>query len=204
MAKRKKKPAGSGKLLILGVIAVAAVAVGAYVYIGKFPIGNKPAQKPIVTVTPQPSIFEQRQVHLYLPKQDKQGFHLAPQTRTTRAKGDILDAALNALLVTNKESGAVGGLIPAGTKPLSPIKVHRGVATIDLSQEFTNNFSGGAEQEALTVNSIVLTLVSNSSGKVRSVRILVEGKEVETLGGHLDLTAPVTADSTLLRPGSLN
>ena len=84
-----------------------------------------------------------------------------------------------------------------------PVRSKGNIATINLSREFTDNFSGGSDQEALTVNSIVHTLVSNSGGKVNSVRILVEGETVETLGGHFELTDPVKADSTLLRPGSL-
>lgn len=204
MGKKKKKSTGIGKLFIIGVIVVLGVAAAAFYYISKFPMNIKPPrQKPTVTVTAIPPAVEVYKVRIYLPKQDKNGFHLARETRTMQGKGDILSAALNCLLATNKESGIVAGLIPKDTKVLSPISVDNGVATVNLSHEFTDNFSGGSDQESLTVNSIVHTLVSNSSGKVRSVRILVEGKAVETLGGHLDLTEPVTADTTLLRPGSL-
>ncbi len=82
-----------------------------------------------------------------------------------------------------------------------PVKVKGNVATIDLSKEFQENFSGGLDQEALTLNAIIHTLVTNSEGKVKRVRILVEGEPVETLGGHLELGEPVSADSTLLKPG---
>lgn len=204
LAKKKKKATGIGKLFIIGVLILGAAAAGAFYYINKLPTNLViPKQTPTVTVKPLPPVIEQHKVRIYLPKRDKKGFHLGWETRTTQDKGDILDAALNCLLATNKESGIIAGLVPKDTRLLSPVRVKHSVATINLSHEFTDNFSGGSDQEAATVNSIVHTLVYNSGGKVRSVRILVEGKTVETLGGHLDLTEPVKADNELLRPGSL-
>lgn len=204
MAKRKKKSKGIGWLFILGVLLVVGAAAGGLYLTGKLRLNTTPPKtKPIVTVTPK-AVVPQRNVVIYLPKRDTKGFHLGRVTRATRQEGDVLDAALTCLLATNKESGMVAGLIPEGTKLLDPVRVNdRGVATVNFSGEFTDNFSGGSDQEALTVNAIVHTVVSNSSGKVQSVRILVEGKPVETLGGHLDLTEPIMADSTLLRPGSI-
>ena len=87
------------------------------------------------------------------------------------------------MIATNKQEGETGALIPKGTRLLSPIKVSHGVATVNLSVEFVNNFEGGSVQEALTLNSIAHTLVKNSGGKVRAVRILIEGKPAEPLGG---------------------
>jgi germination protein M len=203
MARRKKRSSGVVWLFVAGVILVAAAAVGGLYLTGKLPFGiTAPKQKPIVQITPKPPVAE-RKVTLYLPKRDSKGFHLARETRAAPAQGEALDAALNALLATNKQTGIAAGLIPAGTKLVAPVRVDKGVATVDFSREFADNFSGGSDQEALTVNAIVHTVVSNSGGKVHSVRILVEGKTVETLGGHLDLTGPITADSTLLRPGSI-
>ncbi len=203
MAKRRKKTKGAKWLFILGVVLVVGAAAGGLYLTDKLKVNpTPPKQKPVVTVEQKP-IAEMRRVFIYLPRQDSKGFHLERVTRATQQKGDLMDAAIKYLLATNKESGIVGGLIPADTKLISPIKVNEGVATVDFSREFTNNFSGGSDQEALTVNAIVHTVVSNGGGKVQSVRILVEGKTVETLGGHLDLTEPAPADSTLLRPGSI-
>ena len=203
MGRKKKKSKGIGWLFVLGVLLIVGAAAGGLYLTGKLRLNpTPPRQKPIVTVTPK-AVVAQRDVVIYLPKRDTKGFHLGRVTRATQEEGDTLDAALKCLLATNKESGMVGGLIPAGTKLLAPIRVDKRVATVNFSQDFTDNFSGGSDQEALTVNAVVHTVVSNSSGKVHAVRILVEGKAVETLGGHLDLTEPVQADSTLLRPGSI-
>ena len=204
MSKRKKKSSGFG-LFVVGTLLVVGVACAAYYAINTLHWGvTPPKQKPAVTITPGPALAPEHTVYLYLVKQDKRGFHLGRTPVVTRSAGSVLDAALNAMLATNKQAGLSAGLIPEGTKLLSPIQVEHGVATANLSQEFVDNFSGGTEQEAATVNSIAHTLVSNSGGKVHSVHILVEGKKVESLGGHFVLTDPVSADSAILRPGSLN
>jgi len=78
--------------------------------------------------------------------------------------------------------------------------VKAGVAVVDLTKQFQENFSGGTMQEALTLNAIAHTVVNNSEGKVKRIRILVEGEPVETLGGAFELGEPFSADSTLLKP----
>lgn len=208
MGKRNKKSGGKfGWLFIL--VLVVVVAAGAVAYYASSGLRHKIVQlqtKPVVTVTPTPSpvhIIDKRKVTIYLPKVTGDGSsYLVPVTRTTSAKGDILDVALETLIDTGKRESVYTGLIPKSTRLLSPIKVKSGIATVNLSKEFVDNFSGGSDQEALTLNSIVHTLVTNSGGKVSSVKILVEGESVETLGGHFELTDPIVADSTLLRPNN--
>lgn len=210
MARRKKKAARVTRWVILGVLLLTIAAAGAYYASDRIGIRVKPpVEKPKVTVTsvpkPEPSPAAlRRSVVIYIPKETKKGTYLDRSAISCSEKGAKIDEALRVLLQAGEQGGKAEGLIPNGTKMLSPIKIKGNIATVNFSREFTDNFSGGSDQEALTVNSIVHTLVTNSDGKVSSVRILVEGNSVETLGGHLELTDPVAADSTLLRPGSLN
>ncbi len=205
MARKKKKAARVSRWIILGVLLLAIGAAGAYYASDKLGVGVKPpVEKPRVTVTPEPTpVAPQRTVFIYLPKETKKGTYLERKEMSCPEKGAKLDEALQLLLRAGEHGGMAEGLIPDGTKSLSEVRVKGSIATVNFSHEFTDNFSGGSDQEALTVNSIVHTLVTNSDGKVSSVRILVEGNAVETLGGHLELTDPVAADSTLLRPGSM-
>lgn len=57
---------------------------------------------------------------------------------------------------------------------------------IDLSDELRRNFQGDAVTEFLLLKGIYESLISNLSD-FQDVRILVDGKEIETLGGHLFL-----------------
>jgi hypothetical protein len=65
--------------------------------------------------------------------------------------------------------------------------VDPGLAVIDLNAAFADGHRSGVLVEELSVVSLVQTLSANISGITR-VKILVEGKERDTLAGHADLT----------------
>jgi spore germination protein GerM len=67
----------------------------------------------------------------------------------------------------------------------------QGDAYVDLSREITANHPGGTLSEILTVYAVVNSLTANLPA-IRSVQLLVEGKEVATLAGHVDLRRPLT------------
>lgn len=201
MSRSKKKSSSIGWLILLFVAFGAAWAAGSYLFFSKsHPKVSVHAVKPDVPISGATAAHG-REVTIYLPESTPKGSLLAPVTRRTDAKGGILDAAMDALLTASREKGPAADLIPQGAKLLSPIKVSKGVAEVNFSKEFVDNFSGGSDQEALTLNSIAHTLVHNSGGEVKKVRILVEGNTAETLGGHFELTDPIAADSTMLKPG---
>ena len=198
MAKRTRKSRNLGLIVLLAAAFIAAAAATFYLAGGFKP--RRPKSEVKITRPPVVTLSEQRRVTLYLPKKSKKGVYLAPQTISTEAKGSKLDAALSALLAAGQGKGECAGLIPEGTKLRSPVKVKAGVAVVDLTKQFQENFSGGTMQEALTLNAIAHTVVNNSEGKVKRIRILVEGEPVETLGGAFELGEPFSADSTLLKP----
>jgi len=66
----------------------------------------------------------------------------------------------------------------------------RGDAFVDLSGEVVSKHPGGSLDEIFTVYSIVNALTVNLPAITR-VQILVDGKEVDTLAGHVDLRHPL-------------
>ena len=64
---------------------------------------------------------------------------------------------------------------------------------VDLSPELRQNHPGGTTNEILTVYAIVSALTTNLPA-VTGVQILIDGKEVDTLAGHLDLRRPIERD----------
>jgi Sporulation and spore germination len=64
--------------------------------------------------------------------------------------------------------------------------VEPGLAVLDLNNAFVDTQTSGILAEELMLLSIVQTLVANVPGIAR-VRILVDGRERETLAGHVDL-----------------
>lgn len=62
------------------------------------------------------------------------------------------------------------------------------IAIVDMNAEFADGHRSGILVEQLTVASIARTLAANVDG-IGRVKILVQGKERETLAGHADLTS---------------
>ena len=72
-----------------------------------------------------------------------------------------------------------------------------GTAVIDLSQEALGDFMPGIESEDLAIYSIVDSLAANIP-PVKRVKFLVQGQEVQTLDGHIDLSGFFTPEPTLI------
>ena len=71
-----------------------------------------------------------------------------------------------------------------------------GIAYADFSGELASGFTGGSYDELLAAYAIVDSLTSNVPS-IRRVGILVDGRERETLGGHVDIRRPLPPDATL-------
>jgi Sporulation and spore germination len=83
--------------------------------------------------------------------------------------------------------------IPAGTRLRTVFFTKAGEVYVDLSADLQTNHPGGTMNETLTVYALVSALTSNLPA-VTGVQILIEGKEVDTLAGHLDLRRPIEQD----------
>jgi spore germination protein GerM len=81
--------------------------------------------------------------------------------------------------------------VPPGTALRAVFITDKGDAYVDLSGEVSSAHPGGSLNELLTVYAIVNALTENLPA-VNGVQILVGGKEVDTLAGHVDLRRPLT------------
>lgn len=80
--------------------------------------------------------------------------------------------------------------IPPGTTLRALFLTSKGEAYVDVSKEIVSGHPGGSLHEALTVYAIVNALTVNLPD-ISSVQVLVDGHEVDTLVGHLDLRHPL-------------
>lgn len=90
--------------------------------------------------------------------------------------------------------------IPDGTTVRAVYLTSRGEAFVDLSREVVTGHRGGSLAEALTVYAIVNAMVVNLPD-VSAVQILVDGQEVDTLAGHLDLRHPLRRSTLWVQKG---
>lgn len=105
-----------------------------------------------------------------------------PSGRQQRAE-ELLRALLSIYL--DKNSPHVLG---SGADVRSVYLVDPGVAVIDVNAAFADTHRSGVLVEELTVASLIHTISANTPGVLR-VKILVDGKERETLAGHADLSS---------------
>ncbi len=106
----------------------------------------------------------------------------------------------------------IGQLAPAPEPHVSPIPpgttlrafyvTERGDAFVDLSREVSTAHPGGSLTELLTVQAIVNAVIANLPA-VQRVQIMVDGKEIDTIAGHVDIRRPLTRDTSLIHePGA--
>ncbi|MEP7131685.1 MAG: GerMN domain-containing protein [Acidobacteriota bacterium] len=101
-------------------------------------------------------------------------------------------AALRAIFGELQKGPTRAGLIaalPAKIQLRNAFLLPEGEAVLDLAVDAGLSF--GSEEELLIVASLVDTTLQNVADTTR-VRILVNGEPAETLGGHVDLTRPLT------------
>jgi spore germination protein GerM len=75
----------------------------------------------------------------------------------------------------------------------------RGTAYIDFTEALSRDHPGGTWSEMLTIWSIMQTLVANVP-EIKQVQILIEGHEVDTLAGHVDIRRPFSTAWVMKQP----
>jgi spore germination protein GerM len=112
--------------------------------------------------------------------------HRVPPSPTAfdRAKASLQE------LIAGPKSDAAVRTIAAEVKIRELFIDNQGTAYIDFSQALSQTHPGGPWAEMLTLRSIMQTLVANVP-EITRVQILIDGREVETLAGHVDIRRPL-------------
>jgi germination protein M len=85
--------------------------------------------------------------------------------------------------------------IPDGTSLKQVFISDKNVIYVDLSSDIVKNHPGGSLDEILTVYTLVDAITDNLPA-IAAVQILIDGHEVDTLAGHVDLRRPLTKNLT--------
>jgi spore germination protein GerM len=136
-------------------------------------------------------------VAVYYPSADGNG--LTGETREifdTRAPADRAKQIVTELL-GDPTGGGAHGILPSGTRLRQVYVTEDGTAWIDFSSDLQKGLGGGSTQELLVVYSIVNSIALNVA-EIERVGILIDGAEVTTLNGHLDMRRPFAANRSLI------
>jgi spore germination protein GerM len=144
-----------------------------------------------------PSAFAQKTVNLYF--MDPSDTHLTAETRQIPETERIEQSARAILeaLLTGPRQGLVRA-IPEGLSLRTLFLTEEKIAYVDFQKNPDSRLERGVISEWLAIYSIVNSLVLNIP-EIESVQILIDGHEVSTLSGHIDLTGPFKANMLLVR-----
>jgi hypothetical protein len=85
--------------------------------------------------------------------------------------------------------------VPGGTQLRGLFVTDDGEAFVDLSRELVGGHPGGSVNELLTVYTLVNVLTANLPA-IATVQLLVDGKQLDTLAGHVNLRRPLAKNLT--------
>ena len=150
------------------------------------PAENSPPVENPTVVSP---VSQSQAISLKIYYPDDAGINLVGVNRTIEVKNDSEKyIAAVRLLMKNPEEKDLTVIFPKNAK-INSVKVENGTAYVDFDKNITKSFVGGSTGEELLVNSVVKTLGEFS--EVQQVRFLIDGAEIETLSGHMDLSEPI-------------
>lgn len=154
----------------------------------------------IVPAATAPSEADARKIRATLFYVAENGVQLVPVDREVGYADETSEQArllLEALIKPVDEPMA--SAIPKGVTLKTVLLSEKGDAFVDFSPELSTNHTGGSLDELLTIYAIVDTLTVNLPAIAR-VQILIDGKEADTLAGHIDLRRPLAKNLVWTRP----
>jgi len=150
-----------------------------------------PAQKKEEPVKPEKITMVP--VKVYFGTHD--GRYVVAEVHQLKNDAQLLQRSMEALAAGPQGSDLVA-VIPKATQVRSVVVRDR-TAFVDFSEEIAKRGLGGSATEILAVGAIVNTLTEFPN--VERVQILVEGKKVDTLFGHLDVYDPLSRSPGIIK-----
>ncbi len=164
-------------LLVLGVGVIGFLVGRAFA-----PRAPVPQTTPIEEVSPVEPTTKLVRLFFASPDADK----LQAEERAIPRAASFVGEARRAMEELIKgPQGDLNPTIPSGVELRQLYIDGRGTAYVDFTRDLQTKHPGGSVGELLTIYSIVDTLTANFE-EIERVKILVEGSEVLTLGGHID------------------
>ena len=79
------------------------------------------------------------------------------------------------------------------------VQVKENIAYVDFKSSGAEKISGGSTGEGMALFSIINTLVLNKELGINKVQFLVEGKNVESIKGHFDVSKPMLENLEMIK-----
>jgi hypothetical protein len=173
----------SSGFLFLILLFMAGVAAGYIYFVKVFPKG-RPAGETVETLSMKEDFFSLR---IYYPSDN--GLQIEERRLPRRTSQiAIAEAVMEEFL--KKPVNTITSNIPKDAKLLGIYRDAEGILYVNLSDEFRRNFQGDVLTEFLLLKGLYNSLISNIPD-IQDIKVLIEGNEIETLGGHFYLLYPL-------------
>ncbi|HXD72688.1 MAG TPA: GerMN domain-containing protein [Vicinamibacterales bacterium] len=187
-------------LVIAVAVALVAAVVTAWMTVAVRRRIARPKTQAVATAPapPVPNAAAGRKIKVHLFYVSMDGTKLSGVEREV-AYGDGVSAQAQEIVAAQLAAPPepLVSAIPKGTTLRAIYVNERGEAYVDLSKEVSTAHTGGTEDERLTIYAIVNALTANLPS-IMSVQLLVDGKEVDTLAGHIDLRRPLSRNPSIV------
>jgi spore germination protein GerM len=172
-----------------GVAAVVIILAVGFIQLRRRG-GPEAATNPGAAPSPSPAQAESRRIKATLYYIGENGERLVGVERDVPYGASPAEQARRIVEEQLKDAPApLASAVPKGTS-LRALFLSGADAYVDLSPEISSGHEGGSLEEILTVYALVNALTTNLPA-VERVQILVAGREVDTLAGHVDLRRPL-------------
>lgn len=172
--------------IVLIVLFFLAGVSGSYFLFSTFARQDKSAsaQGPSDEATGQEDLFDLR---MFYPIEGR--IETIEKGLPRRTKQSTIAEAVVEEYFMGPENGKASP-IPQNVRLLGIYKGYDRILYVDLSDEVRRNFQGDALSEFLVLKGFYESLIANLQD-IQDVKVLVEGREIETLGGHFYLNFPL-------------
>jgi spore germination protein GerM len=181
----------SRQLLTIGVLTIVAIGVVATVWLRLPRLTSRATPRAAAAASAAAPAPPGRKIKARLFYVSEDGMRLTSVERDVAYGEGATEQARE--IVAAQIAPAIEPLVsavPAGTALRAVFLTEGGEAYVDLSREVVSAHPGGTLNELLTIYTIVDALTVNLPA-VTAVQLLVDGKAVDTLVGHIDLRQPL-------------
>jgi spore germination protein GerM len=193
------------RLVAAALIGLMAIALGGALMYGLARVlrETEPPRAADAPPTPPPAVatpaVPRIKATLFFGSEDGRGLVRA-EHEIPLAEGTVAQArALVEAQLAATPTAPLVRTVPEGTKLRGLYVSEKNEAFVDLDVTVRDKHPGGSMTELLTVYTIVNAITTNLPD-VQSVQLLIDGHEVDTLAGHVDLRRPLRKNESFILP----
>jgi hypothetical protein len=193
---KSKKSKKNRRLLLLSVIVVMSVLFLSIFFITLFDYIYPPAAGKQSTAKKR----DKREVTLYF--SDSNERFLVPEKRFVPKEKDPEAQAEEIILalISGSKAGRVN-TFPENAELLGVEKAGEDTFEVNFKESLVANHPGGSAAEMATIHSLANSLIENIP-EIKKIKILIVGKERETLKGHIGMRGPFMMNRELIAPAA--